>query len=174
MTRRKRQAPIHQEVKERLGYDPIQTDEEVYDDWIERTRRVCKPCWELKYCPFGPLVEQSPLLPVLRQDAINHHEYIVECLASGKIGNLVELSPELRSSYKSMVEDDQALLHYVLSERESRLQVASALEIEDEEERLEHFLSMVRGGPLPPIHIYRVPFSQSFKAIVEEDFSAEV
>jgi HNH endonuclease len=24
---------------------------------------VCKPCWELKYCPYGPLVEQFPLHP---------------------------------------------------------------------------------------------------------------
>jgi 5-methylcytosine-specific restriction endonuclease McrA len=23
---------------------------------------VCKPCWELKYCPYGPLVEFFPLL----------------------------------------------------------------------------------------------------------------
>src|SRR5438128_2577852 len=22
---------------------------------------VCKPCWELKYCPYGPLVEFYPL-----------------------------------------------------------------------------------------------------------------
>lgn len=22
---------------------------------------VCKPCWELKYCPYGPLVEFFPL-----------------------------------------------------------------------------------------------------------------
>lgn len=24
-------------------------------------KAVCKPCWELKYCPYGPLVEQFPL-----------------------------------------------------------------------------------------------------------------
>jgi len=24
---------------------------------------VCKPCWELKYCPYGPLVELFPLPP---------------------------------------------------------------------------------------------------------------
>jgi hypothetical protein len=24
---------------------------------------VCKPCWELKYCPYGPLVEFFPLRP---------------------------------------------------------------------------------------------------------------
>jgi HNH endonuclease len=26
-------------------------------------KEVCKPCWELKYCPYGPLVEQFPLHP---------------------------------------------------------------------------------------------------------------
>jgi hypothetical protein len=25
---------------------------------------VCKPCWELKYCPYGPLVEFFPLNPI--------------------------------------------------------------------------------------------------------------
>jgi hypothetical protein len=29
--------------------------------WERRTKHVCKPCWELKYCPYGPLVEQFPL-----------------------------------------------------------------------------------------------------------------
>jgi len=24
---------------------------------------VCKPCWELKYCPYGPYVEHFPLSP---------------------------------------------------------------------------------------------------------------
>lgn len=28
---------------------------------------VCKPCWELKYCPYGPLVEQFPLAPSARK-----------------------------------------------------------------------------------------------------------
>jgi len=25
--------------------------------------KVCKPCWELHYCPYGPLVEDSPVPP---------------------------------------------------------------------------------------------------------------
>ncbi|MFL6351651.1 MAG: hypothetical protein ACJ74Z_07350 [Bryobacteraceae bacterium] len=29
--------------------------------WDRRVKAVCKPCWELKYCPYGPLVEQFPL-----------------------------------------------------------------------------------------------------------------
>jgi hypothetical protein len=32
---------------------------------------VCKPCWELKYCPYGPLVEYFPLHPeTLSQTAV--------------------------------------------------------------------------------------------------------
>jgi hypothetical protein len=30
-------------------------------EWKERTKHICKPCWELKYCPYGPLVEDFPL-----------------------------------------------------------------------------------------------------------------
>lgn len=30
-------------------------------DWTKRVKAVCKPCWELKYCPYGPLVETFPL-----------------------------------------------------------------------------------------------------------------
>jgi hypothetical protein len=29
--------------------------------WDRRVKAVCKPCWELKYCPYGLLVEQFPL-----------------------------------------------------------------------------------------------------------------
>jgi HNH endonuclease len=27
----------------------------------KRVKAVCKPCWEIRYCPYGPLVEQFPL-----------------------------------------------------------------------------------------------------------------
>lgn len=30
-------------------------------DWKRRVKAVCKPCWELKYCPYGILVEDFPL-----------------------------------------------------------------------------------------------------------------
>lgn len=29
-------------------------------DATRRVKAVCKPCWEIKYCPYGPLVEQFP------------------------------------------------------------------------------------------------------------------
>ena len=30
-------------------------------NWSKRVKAVCKPCWEIKYCPYGPLVEDSPI-----------------------------------------------------------------------------------------------------------------
>ena len=30
-------------------------------NWERRVKAVCKPCWEIKYCPYGPLIEFFPL-----------------------------------------------------------------------------------------------------------------
>ena len=30
-------------------------------NWEKRVKAVCKPCWEIKYCPYGPLVEDFPI-----------------------------------------------------------------------------------------------------------------
>ena len=48
---------------------------------------VCKPCWELKYCPYGSLVEEFPLPPCIKNDYIEHLEYIKKCLELGKYGS---------------------------------------------------------------------------------------
>src|SRR5579864_3675797 len=34
---------------------------QLQEEFKKRSKHVCKPCWELKYCPYGPLVEQFPL-----------------------------------------------------------------------------------------------------------------
>lgn len=44
-----------------LGFKEGTPDSIVEKEWKRRTEHVCKPCWELKYCPYGPLVEQFPL-----------------------------------------------------------------------------------------------------------------
>lgn len=30
-------------------------------NWDDRVKAICKPCWEIKYCPYGSLVEDFPL-----------------------------------------------------------------------------------------------------------------
>lgn len=48
-------------LKKYLGFKEDTPDKIVEKEWKRRTKHICKPCWELKYCPYGPLVEQFPL-----------------------------------------------------------------------------------------------------------------
>jgi hypothetical protein len=92
MPRRSKQ-PIHSSIMTRLGYGADQNDAEVVKDWKARITRVCKPCWELKYRPYGRLVEQSPHLPIPRADVIAHNEYLRRRLREGMTGDIEPLSP---------------------------------------------------------------------------------
>jgi len=56
-------------IKKLLGFKSQESDGQVLAKWKRASTRVCKPCWELKYCPYGPFVEQSPLLPLTRKEA---------------------------------------------------------------------------------------------------------
>jgi hypothetical protein len=45
-------------------------------DFTKRAKAICKPCWELKYCPYGPLVEQFPVEDVTRDEMVAHNEFL--------------------------------------------------------------------------------------------------
>jgi len=70
-------------VKELLRFGRTVKDSVVRREWSKRTKNICKPCWELKYCPYGPLVEEFPLLPSTRQEAIEHNNFLKEQLSKG-------------------------------------------------------------------------------------------
>ena len=70
-------------IKMFLGFEPDTEDEVVQKEWAKRTNNICKPCWELKYCPYGPLVEDFPLPPPTRASAIAHNEFLKAQLAKG-------------------------------------------------------------------------------------------
>lgn len=46
---------------------------------------VCKPCWELKYCPYGPIVEHYPLSPGESsiEDVESRYEQVLKGFQSG-------------------------------------------------------------------------------------------
>jgi hypothetical protein len=54
--------------KKILGYSPEDDDKEILKEWRENVSIACKPCWELKYCPYGPLVETFPVYPITKQE----------------------------------------------------------------------------------------------------------
>src|SRR5262249_35446809 len=142
-------------IKEALGYNRSDTDQDVYSDWKERTSRVCKPCWEIKYCPYGPLVEQSPILPSLRAPASEQIEYFKNCLATNMVGSVKPLSDERRSYYEKWVADDQILLRQAITEIRNQEELKRAEEEPTAEAQIDAWMGT---GPLPSIEVYRTKF----------------
>ncbi len=95
---------IHLKIKELLGFNSSDSDETILKKWRERVLNRRKPCWDLKYCPYGELVEQFPLLPPSKNYAITHNEYLKKCLASG-ISNGKELDEKHRMFFKESISE---------------------------------------------------------------------
>jgi len=75
-------------IKERIeftkSHKPTPEELKFKEEWEKRTKHVCKPCWELKYCPYGSLVEQFPSLSSTREGAIEHNEFLKKQLKKGE------------------------------------------------------------------------------------------
>ncbi len=94
---------MHRSVKKALGYTARDRDAPLLRDWKKRTTRLCKPCWELQYCPYGPVVEDFPLLPLVRSEAKEHNEYLRSCLASGRLPDGRKLDGQRRMLFQQEV-----------------------------------------------------------------------
>jgi len=111
---------IHSSIKKTLGFDENMPDKEFKKAWKKKSTQVCKPCWELKYCPYGPFVEQSPIIGSTRDDAIKHNEYLRDCLKTNLIGGITELNfeqiEEKKEQLKILREHPQFLLPEIYRE----------------------------------------------------------
>lgn len=96
---------MHKSIKKDLGYKSKISDKNILDDWKKRISNLCKPCWELKYCPYGPVVENFPLLQPTKEEAIKHNDYLKECLKTGKLGNGDKLDMARKKWFKKEVTD---------------------------------------------------------------------
>ncbi len=92
---------LHNSIKRALGYKRNSEDKAIIADWKKRTSRLCKPCWELKYCLYGPLVEQFPLLPTTLADVEEHNEYLKQCLVNRKLSDGRNLDSKRRLFFLS-------------------------------------------------------------------------
>lgn len=117
---------LHPKVREALRCPQEMSDSDLLKEWRRRARSICKPCWELKYCPYGPLVEEFPLPPITRSDFEEHSTYLRACLSSGKLANGAKLEPERRRLFEAMLksrapEDFPEQLPNVLAEVSCRV-----------------------------------------------------
>jgi hypothetical protein len=84
MARRKK---LHPSIRDALHASEGESDDELLRAIRERSKVVCKPCWELKYCPYGPVVEDFPLLPPTVAWMEEHNAYLQRCLETGTLGD---------------------------------------------------------------------------------------
>jgi hypothetical protein len=128
----------------------------------------CKPCWELKYCPYGPLAEQSPLLPQDRSSAVEHNEYLRQVVATGKTGSIDTIDDGERKSLKRILADDDMLLRRALHKVRDELRIRAC---EQSEGPLAAFAESF-SGDLPPIEEYRVSFKVISDSPIDPDDQA--
>ena len=101
MARRK---PVDPVVKQLLGWDADADDREFLHSIKAVTKQVCEPCWELKFCPYGPLVEDFPLPPPTRAQSEEHNASLRNALDTGKLGS----GEDLDDGRREMFEQDLA------------------------------------------------------------------
>jgi hypothetical protein len=96
---------LHPSIRRLLGVSRHISGDDVLKLWRRRTREVCKPCWELKYCPYGPLVEDFPLPPPTLAETEKHNEYLRKCLETGRLADGSKLDGPRRRFFEREVRE---------------------------------------------------------------------
>ena len=97
--------PLHPAIRKALvDPDDQRSDAQVVRDFKKRMGTVCKPCWQLHYCPYGSIVEDFPLPPLTRASVEQHLDYVRECLRTGKLGTGEPVSTEQHRYFKTELE----------------------------------------------------------------------
>ncbi len=107
--------------------------------WEKRVKAVCKPCWEIKYCPYGPLVEDFPLKGTRdeRSCRIFGHDcpvfYVAEPLTETR---------ELRNISRNIPRVTQ----FRVLKRENQICSRCGKSVKDEDVEFDHIIPWVKGG----------------------------
>lgn len=109
-------------------------------NWNRRVKAVCKPCWELKYCPYGPIVEEFPLPEVdsHRSCRIFGHDCPVFTVAEP----LTE-TKELRNISRHIPRPIQ----FRVLKRENQVCRSCGMPVADNDTHFDHIIPWSKGGP---------------------------
>ena len=117
----------------------------IFAKWAKRTnakkrvKAVCKPCWEIKYCPYGPLVEEFPIRgePDSRSCRIFGHDcpvfHVAEPLTETK---------ELRNISRTIPRPVQ----FRVLKRENQICSACGKSVQDGDIHFDHTIPWSKGG----------------------------
>ncbi len=100
---------------------------------------MCKPCWELKYCPYGPLVEDFPLRP--EPDEKSCRIFGHDCPVFSMAEPLTE-TKELRNIKRDIPRPTQ----FRVLKRENQICVVCGKPVKDDEIEFDHIIPWSKGG----------------------------
>jgi hypothetical protein len=109
-------------------------------NWDRRVQAVCKPCWELKYCPYGPLVEEFPV-----PDVDTHRSCKIfghECPAFAVAEPFTE-TRELRNISRHIPRPVQ----FRVLKRENQVCRSCGMPVADDDIHFDHIIPWSKGGP---------------------------
>jgi hypothetical protein len=109
-------------------------------NWDRRVQAVCKPCWELKYCPYGPLVEEFPVpeIDTHRSCKIFGHECPVFAVAEP-----FTETKELRNISRHIPRPVQ----FRVLKRENQVCRSCGMPVADNDIHFDHIIPWSKGGP---------------------------
>lgn len=108
-------------------------------NWSKRAKAVCKPCWEIKYCPYGPLVEDFPIGDVNEEKScriFGHHcpvFYVAEPFTETK---------ELRNIRRQI----PRVVQFRVLKRENQICSNCGKSVKDGEIEFDHIIPWSKGG----------------------------
>ena len=108
-------------------------------DWKRRVKAVCKPCWEIKYCPYGILVEDFDLRD--EQDDKGCRIYGHDCPVFYVSEPFTE-TKELRNISRSIPRATQ----FRVLKRENQICSVCSNSIKDEDIEFDHIIPWSKGG----------------------------
>jgi hypothetical protein len=106
---------------------------------IKRLKRVCKPCWELKYCPYGPLVENFPLSRAKRKQSCEIFGHLCPVFFTNE---LVTETKEMRRISRSI---PRKIMLRVMRRDNYTCQICDR-RLKDDEIELDHKIPFSEGG----------------------------
>jgi len=107
-------------------------------DWQRRIKAVCKPCWEIKYCPYGVLIEDFPL----------HTDTSKSCRIYGHdcpVFYVAEPFTETKS-LRNISRKIPMVTRFRVLKRENQICSACGQSIRDGEYEFDHIIPWSKGG----------------------------
>lgn len=108
--------------------------------WEKRTKAVCKPCWELKYCPYGILVEDFPIKK--DSDDKSCRIYGHDCPVFYTNEPFTE-TKELRNISRSIPRKVQ----FQVLKRDNQICSDCGQSVKEEDIEFDHIIPWAKGGP---------------------------